>query len=94
MRFVFITEGIAILALLIALVSGAEVAKKAAPAEKKIYTKTVLSDSVRVAVVESLLVVRHDTVKVAVTLKDTTKAVRADTTHGYRVDTLKIKRAK
>jgi hypothetical protein len=65
-----------------------------APAQKVIYTKSVVSDSVRTAVVESLLVVRHDTVKVATTLKDTTKAVRSDTTHGIRVDTLRLGRKK
>jgi hypothetical protein len=80
--------------LLWAIIVAAVTASTALPADKvtKQASKTVVADSTKIAVVDSLLIIRHDTVKVTNTFKDTSKLVKSDTAHGLRYDTLRIKR--
>jgi len=74
------------------LIATAFTAAVISPAVKQQATKTVVADSTKIAVVDTLLIIRHDTVKVTNAFKDTIKLIKSDTAHGLRYDTLRIKR--
>ena len=64
----------------------------AGPVDKVVVEKSVVSDTQKVVLTDTLLAVRHDTVKVIKTWRDTVKLVKKDSVVSTRVDTLWTKK--
>lgn len=93
--FTMFVFGVLVSALLGAAVPAVKVAAKVVPAgqvDKVVVEKSVVSDTSKVVLMDTLLAVRHDTVKVIKTWRDTVKLVKKDSVVTSRVDTLWTKK--
>ena len=64
----------------------------AGPVDRVVVEKSVVSDTSKIVLTDTLLAVRHDTVKVIKTWRDTVKLVKKDSVVSTRVDTLWTKK--
>lgn len=75
-----------------ATVKIAPVAAKVVPVGKPQFLMSVVPETTKVVLFDTVLVVKFDSIKVKNTLKDTIKLISSDTSHGYKYDTLRIKK--
>lgn len=67
-------------------------ATKVVPVGKPQFLMSVVPETTKVVLFDTVLVVKFDSIKVKNMLKDTTKLISSDTSHGFKYDTLRIKK--
>jgi hypothetical protein len=82
-----------LLLLILVVIVFAETKPAVTPVKDKVLVESVTTiDTSKIVLSDTLLAIRHNTVKVVKTLKDTVKLVKADTTKIVKIDTLWTKK--